>query len=74
MISGGLKFHENLNKNSKVTDACMQNLHNNVNENMFSFTFFMQIFMSFYDGQLKQHTVKTLYNVILYNRIFTILH
>ena len=31
-----------------------ENLHQNVNENMFSFPFLMQVFMSFYDGQLKQ--------------------
>ena len=31
-----------------------EKLQKNVNEYMFSFTFLMQIFMSFYDGQLKQ--------------------
>ena len=31
-----------------------ENLHQNVNENLFTFQFLMQVFMSFYDGQLKQ--------------------
>ena len=31
-----------------------ENLHKNVNENMFSFTFFMQIFTSFSNGPLNQ--------------------
>ena len=38
--------NENLNKNSKV--MMHENLHKNVNENMFT-----QIFMSFYEGHLK---------------------
>ena len=45
----------------KIAKLQMQeNLHKNVNENMFSFAFFMQIFISFYEGQLKQHTFNSI--------------
>ena len=40
---------------SKIPKLQMhENFLKNVNEIMFSFTLFMQIFMSFYGGQLKQ--------------------
>ena len=32
-----------------------ENLHTNVNENMFSFIFLMQIFMSYSEGQYALH-------------------
>ena len=36
-----------------------ENLHINVNENIFSFTFILQIFMSFYEEQIKQQMLYT---------------
>ena len=36
-----------------------ENLHKNVNENMFFIHIFMQILMSFYEGKLKQQMFNT---------------
>ena len=53
------KFHENPNKIAKL--QLHENLHKNVNENMFSFTSFLQIFMSFLEGNLSNKYFTALY-------------
>ena len=59
-----LHFGENFMKiRLKIPKLQMhEKLQKNVNENMFSFIFFMQFFMYFYGGQLKQlYTANFLY-------------
>ena len=43
-----------------------ENLHKNVNENMFSFTFLCIFFMIFYGGQLKQLYTANLYGFLIH--------
>ena len=60
-----VNFDENFMEiGTKIAKLQMhENLHKNVNENMFSFTIhiFMQFFTSFYEGQLKQQNMLQLY-------------
>ena len=54
VLQFGENFMKTIQKYPSYRYEMHENLHKNVNENMFSFTFLCKIFMSFYDGQLKQ--------------------
>ena len=59
-----LHFGQNLVKiRTKIAKLQMhENVHKNVNENIFFIHIFMQTFISFYEGQLKQLISYMLFN------------